>query len=48
MNNIEPCLWLQKRAEMYAAIAESDFLNLKKVDFYFSDPGEQVQLTIWI
>lgn len=23
---------------MYSAIAESDFLNLKKVDFYFADP----------
>ena len=31
-------LWLKKRAKMYAAIAESDYSDLKKVDFHFDDP----------
>ncbi len=38
MNNLYFYSWMQKRAEMYSAIAKSDFLNLKKVDFYFADP----------
>jgi hypothetical protein len=38
MENTDPCLWLQKRAEMYAAIAESDFKQVKKVVFHFDDP----------
>ena len=38
MNNLYFFSWMQKRAEMYSAIAESDFLNLKKVDFCFADP----------
>lgn len=38
MKDSDSYSWMQKRAEMYSAIAESDFLNLKKVDFYFADP----------
>jgi predicted transcriptional regulator len=30
--------WLKKRAEMYATLAESDYSDLKKVEFHFDDP----------
>ncbi len=36
--NSEQNYWLKKRAEMYASIAESDYSDLKKVEFHFDDP----------
>lgn len=49
MNNIKPYPWLQKRAEMFSAIAESDFKHVKNVDFHFDDPDAGwVDMTIRI
>lgn len=38
MKDTKPNFWLKKRAEMYAAIAESDYSAVKKVEFHFNDP----------
>ncbi len=38
MGNRNSHPWLQKRAEMFAAIAKSDFKQKKKVEFHFDDP----------
>ena len=31
MKDLVPYLWLQKRAEMYSSVSQSDFSDLKKV-----------------
>lgn len=38
MGNRNSHPWLLKRAEMFAAIAKSDFKQEKKVEFHFDDP----------
>ena len=38
MKDLVPYSWLQKHAEMYSSVSQSDFSDLKKVDFHFDDP----------